>query len=192
MYKKLILIVGVILVMASAYAQKNKVVQTIEKLEIDRFLGTWYEIASAPTRFQKNCVANSKADYSLMEIDLLKIENSCDTKNGTTIAEGRAKIKDTKTNAKLTVTFTKFISWVYLFGGDFWVLDIASDYSYALIGEPGKRYAWVLSREQTLSDIKLERAYKILNKNGYDTCLVFTTAQSNGIQERRALCDIFE
>lgn len=192
MYNKLWIGIFLAILSFSLYAAKNKAVRTVNSVELDRYLGTWYEIASIPNRFEAKCVANSKSEYSLVEMDLIKVINSCDTQNGTYSIEGRGKIKDKKTNAKFGVTFTNFISWVYLFEGNYWVLDVADDYSYAVVGEPGRRYAWILSRSESLSDHLLERAYRVLNKNSYDTCLVFTSVQSHGIQERKPLCDIFD
>lgn len=170
----------------------GSIVQTVESVDLNRYIGTWYEIASIPQSFQKKCVANSKAQYSLTKNKLIKVLNSCETKNGDTKeAEARAKVvSQDNSNSKLKVTFVKIFDWVFSFGGNYWILALADDYSYAVVGDPTTEYAWILSRTPQMSQSDLEEAHKALKQNGYDTCKILTTIQDGGFSERKPLCEI--
>ena len=165
-------------------------IPTAHFVDLNRYVGKWYEVASIPQSFQKQCVANTTAEYSFAEKGLIKVLNSCDTKTGKRdSAEGRAKVVDTSSNSKLKVTFVKIITWVFAFGGDYWILDVSPDYSYALIGAPKLDYAWILSRTPSLEKttfIEIESKYKAL---GYDTCQILTSVQSAGLGKRIPLCE---
>lgn len=168
-------------------------VQTVDSVDLNRYLGTWYEIASIPQSFQKACVGNTVAEYSLTKANTVKVLNSCDTKTGARkTAEARAKIVDKDSNAKLKVTFVKIFNWVYSFGGNYWILDLAEDYSYAVVGDPTTEYAWILSRTPQVSHDDLVAANQNLLKNGYDTCKVLTSIQDGGFSERKTLCEVLK
>ena len=167
----------------------SKEVKVVDSVDLERYIGTWYEVASIPQRFQKKCVGNTTAEYS-MDDDLIKVVNSCDTEGPRKIAEARAKVTDPKTNAKLKVTFVKVFTWLYFAGGDYWILDLDEDYSYAVIGDSEAKYGWVLSRSPSISAEKLKRAEKVFKENGYDTCKVLTSIQDKGFRERKPLCEV--
>lgn len=168
-------------------------VQTVDYVDLNRYLGTWYEIASIPQSFQRQCVGNTTAEYSLTKANTIKVLNSCDTKSGARkTAEARAKIVDKDSNAKLKVTFVKIFNWVYSFGGSYWILDLAEDYSYAVVGDPTTEYAWILSRTPQMSHEDLVAANENLVKNGYDTCKVLTSIQNGGFSERKPLCELLK
>lgn len=187
-------LLSVFLILASnvfAMGGPQSNVQTVKHVDLDRYLGTWYEIASIPQSFQKMCVGNTVAEYSFTKNGLVKVLNSCDTKTGARkTAEARAKVIDKESNAKLKVTFVKIFDWVFSFGGNYWILDLAEDYSYAVVGDPSTDYAWILSRTPELSFNDLVSAEKNLAKNGYDTCKVLTSIQDGGFSERKPLCEV--
>lgn len=168
-------------------------IPTASYVDLQKYVGKWYEVASIPQSFQKQCVANTTAEYSLADDGLIKVLNSCDTDKGKrSVAEARAKVIDKKTNSKLKVTFVKIFDWIFAFGGNYWILDLAPDYSYALIGDPTREYAWILSRTPSFAPelfIKAEATFKAL---GYDTCAILTSVQSEGIGERVPLCKVAE
>jgi apolipoprotein D and lipocalin family protein len=117
--------------------------QPAKSVEIERYLGRWYELARYEAGFQKDCEAVT-ADYSLAAPGQIKVVNSCrqgsiDGKSKQAI--GKAKIVEGSRNAKLRVSFFG------PFYGDYWVLDRADDYSWAIIGEPSGRYLWLLHRQ---------------------------------------------
>lgn len=163
---------------------------TVPFVDLNKYLGKWYEVASIPMVFQKQCVGNTTAEYSEAEDGLIGVLNSCDTKDGDrSVAEGRAKVVDAESNAKLKVTFVKIIGWVFGFGGDYWILDLAPDYSYAVVGDPTLQYAWILSREPALGREVFVAAEQKLKSLGYNTCTVLTSVQDGGLSERTPLCE---
>ncbi len=147
---------------------------TVESVEIDQYLGLWYEIARFPNSFEKGCEGVT-AEYAWREDGLLSVVNSC-RKGGLDgdlkVATGRAKVVDPETNAKLKVSFFG------PFWGDYWIIDLADDYSLSLVGEPKGKYLWMLSRTPTISDAVNAEALAKLQSLGYDTSALYFTKQA--------------
>ena len=137
----------------------------VPRVEIDRYLGTWYEIARYPNRFQKECVAVT-ADYSLRPDGKIKVVNACrkETLDGKIKKiEGKAWVADKATNAKLKVQF------FWPFWGAYWIIDLGEDYEFAVVGHPKRKYLWILSRTPTLDQETLDGILARLPDKGYDT-----------------------
>ncbi|MGP2655699.1 lipocalin family protein [Malaciobacter sp. WC5094] len=136
-------------------SSKNLPLETVNKVDIQKYLGTWYEIARFEHRFEEGC-KNVTANYSLKQNGDIKVVNSCtQIKTGEkTQATGVAYATD-ETNSKLKVSFFR------PFYGDYWVLMLDEDYKYALVGSPNREYLWILSRTKTISK---ETKNKILAK----------------------------
>ena len=116
--------------------------QVVPHVDIDRYLGKWYEIALYPNWFEKGCF-RSTAFYEKLKDGQIKVSNRCrmhSPKGKLNEAIGYAKIADNKTNAKLKVQF------FWPFKGDYWIIDLDKDYQYAVISEPDRQYLWILSR----------------------------------------------
>ncbi len=161
----------------------------VPSVDLNQYIGKWYEIAAIPQSFQKNCVSNTTAEYSKAEDELLKVINSCEKADGSReVAEGRAKVVDATTNAKLKVTFVHIIFWIFRFGGDYWIIDLAPDYSYAVVGHPDRTYAWILSRTPAMATEELKTLEEKMKSLGYDTCQILTSVQNGGLQDRIPLC----
>jgi apolipoprotein D and lipocalin family protein len=188
-------IFGIFLMIAASASAANAQtdVRTVEKVDLKQYVGKWFEIASIPQSFQKKCVANVTADYSVNTDGYINVINSCLTAKGEAkVAKGAAKIIDTNSNAKLKVTFVKLVKWVFAFGGDYWVIDLANDYRYAVVGHPTREYGWILSRTPNIAVEDLKTISENLKLNGYDTCQFITTVQKNGLfSEKKPLCQAF-
>lgn len=147
--------------------------KTVPKVEISRYLGKWYEIASFPQWFQKDCAATT-ATYSLRPDGQIDVLNAC-RKGGLEgppdQAHGRAYAVD-ETATKLKVTF------FWPFYGDYWVIDLAPDYSYAVVGHPSRDYLWILSRTPTLDQATYGGIVTRLTGQGYDLARLSRTAQN--------------
>jgi apolipoprotein D and lipocalin family protein len=148
--------------------------QPAKPVEIERYLGRWYELARYEAGFQKDCEAVT-ADYSLAAPGQIKVVNSCrqgsiDGKSKQAI--GKAKIVEGSNNAKLRVSFFG------PFYGDYWVLDRADDYSWAIIGEPSGRYLWLLHRQASPGQDALRALSARAAKLGYDVGQLRWTKQS--------------
>lgn len=184
------LFLSVFFLIISSNSFSKTEVKTEQNVDLNRYIGKWYEIASIPQFFQRDCIGNSSAVYTLSSNNIIKVVNSCDTEEGKEIAEGRAKVVDKKTNSKLEVTFVNFFGWLFLLAGDYWILEVDENYSYALVGDPSTKYAWILSREESMSLDKLKAAEKVFLENGYDSCKILTSIQDNGFKERKPLCEV--
>jgi apolipoprotein D and lipocalin family protein len=143
-------------------------------VEIERYLGRWYEVARYEQAFQKGCEAVT-ADYSLRAAGEITVINTCHA-GGVTgkerIAKGKAKIVEGSNNAKLRVSFFG------PFCGDYWVLDRAEDYSWAIVGEPSGRYLWLLHRQAKPGDAALKALAGRAEAMGYDMKLLRWTRQA--------------
>ena len=123
-------------------------VTTIASLDVPRYMGTWYEIAKFPNRFQAKCVANTRARYLAQTDGSVQVLNSCTTADGSTIdALGKAIQVGAMTSPKLQVRFAPaWLSWLPMVWGDYWVIDLDADYQLAAVSDAKREYLWVLSR----------------------------------------------
>jgi len=142
-------------------------------VDIDRYLGTWYEIARYPNRFQKECVAVT-AEYSLRPDGKIKVVNACRKKTldgKLKKIEGKAWVADKATNAKLKVQF------FWPFRGAYWIIDLGQEYEYAVVGHPKRKYLWILSRTPDMASERYEAIVERLVKQGYDPARLQKTLQ---------------
>jgi len=145
--------------------------QPAKSVELSRYLGRWYELARYEQGFQKDCDGVT-ADYILRADGNISVLNSCRKPDGKQKqANGKAKIVDTATGAKLKVSFFG------PFYGNYWVLDRAEDYSWSIVGEPSGRYLWILSREPNPSQAKRDALIARAKALGYDTSMLRITKQ---------------
>ena len=171
-----IALMSVFLVAAPGLAAEREPLETVDSVDLERYLGKWYEIASYPMRFQKGCTATT-ATYSLRDDGLIKVVNRCrkDSLDGKAKeAVGRARVVDRETNAKLEVSFFG------PFWGDYWIIDLGPDYEYAVVGHPSRDYLWILSRTPTLDDDTYDEILSRLAEMGYPLGRLQKTLQPTG------------
>ena len=142
---------------------------TVASVDLSRYVGTWYEITRLPMWFQRHCV-DSKAIYSSRPDGLVGVHNECVTESGgVEQADGVATVVDPKTNARLMVAFDNWFA--RLFGsyreGNYWILDLDSEYRTAMVGTPDRRYLWILSRTPQLDDSTYQRLVERARQLGY-------------------------
>lgn len=166
--RKLLLLVCVLMASCSSYAKE---VETVDYVEVNRYLGTWYDIASYPQWFQKGCT-NTKALYELKHNGDIRVTNTCnkDTTDGKLKKSvGKAKIVDRDTNSKLKVSFFG------PFYGKYWIIDLDPNYEFAVVSDPTRSTLWILSRTPKLDPATLEGIFERLKDQEYDLSkLVFT------------------
>jgi len=142
-----------------------------KKVDLQKYLGRWYEIARYEQGFQKGCEGVT-ADYSLRTDGSIDVLNRCRKPDGrSSAAHGRAKVTDLTNQAKLKVSFFG------PFYGDYWILDHADDYRWSIVGEPSGRYLWLLDREATPPDEEVQKLYERARELGYDTSMLLRTKQ---------------
>ncbi|MFM5916955.1 MAG: lipocalin family protein [Novosphingobium sp.] len=156
----------------SKHAVGNTAVpQPAKPVELSRYLGHWYELARYEQGFQKDCDGVT-ADYALRDDGKISVLNTCRKPDGSIKrANGKAKVVDTTTGAKLKVSFFG------PFYGDYWVLDHADDYSWSIVGEGSGRYLWLLSRDSNPGQAKLDMLIDRARQLGYDTSMLRITKQ---------------
>jgi apolipoprotein D and lipocalin family protein len=155
----------------SGCSGEQKPLPTVEKVEVQKYLGTWYEIARYDVVFEKDC-GYVTANYKLKEDGDIKVTNSCTklTTNEPDQSIGTAYATD-ETNTKLKVSF------FWPFYGDYYVIDLAEDYSFALVGAPSREYLWILARTSTIDESVKERLLAKAQSLGFDTTKLLWTKQ---------------
>lgn len=146
---------------------------TVDYVDVARYMGTWYEIAKYPNGFQQGCSAVT-AEYALRDDGTVRVFNTCRESDGVTVKstiEGFATVTDKSTNAKLTVYF------FYPFGAPYWIIDLDEGYTYAVVGDPTRRFLWILSRTPTLDPSLYEQILQRLPEKGYDPSRLELTPQ---------------
>lgn len=148
----------------SSTASKQEL-KTVKNVDLNKYLGTWYEIVRLPAWFEKDCFGVS-ATYELRNDGKIKVLNKCfkNSLNGKVKeAVGKAWIVDKFTNAKLKVTF------FWPFAGNYWIIDLDDkNYEYAVVGEPNRKYFWVLSRSKIIEDNLLNNLLAKAKQQGYN------------------------
>ena len=159
-------------------------VRAVPAVDLTRYAGRWYEIVRLPNSFQAKCTGETTADYEPLPNGQLRVVNQCRQADGTLKrAEGRARLADRKgPSSKLKVRFAPaFLSFLSAVWGDYWVLDLTDDYSAALVGEPERRYLWVLSRTPVLADTTCRRMLDTARRQGFDVSrLIWSPAHAGG------------
>ena len=143
----------------------NAPLSVVSNVDLNRYVGRWYEIASFPQRFQRGCVATT-ANYTLRDDGRIRVENQCrdGSFNGELRrAEGVAWLTDpTSSQAKLKVQF------FWPFRGDYWIIELDPEYRYAVVGHPSRNYLWILSRTRTMKPADYEALLARIKAQGYD------------------------
>ncbi len=164
-------------------------VTAVKEVDLNRYLGRWFDVRSIPNRFQKGCT-DTTATYSLNADQSLRVENECtilDNDNGngkvkTSRVVGKAWVKN-EGRSQLKVSFAcLFGLCTELAGGNYWVLALGpiqqERYSWAIVGEPTRKYGWVLSRTATLSIDQMAEVETRLKEQGYIPSQFSSTPQS--------------
>ena len=136
--------------------------QTVAHVDLNRYLGLWYEIGRYPNSFQKGCLG-STALYTARPNGEIDVLNSCrDEQDGSLReAKGRAWVVDKASNARLKVSF------FWPFRGDYWIIDLGQEYEYAVVGTPNRKYLWILSRTPEMHPAILAKILLNVEKQGF-------------------------
>jgi apolipoprotein D and lipocalin family protein len=169
-----LLVAGLGLIALNAWAQPTPValpaLASIAALDVPRYLGTWYEIAKYPNSFQKKCVTNTQARYSLLGDGQLQVVNRCRLENGqTSEALGAARQQGDASSPRLKVRFAPaWLSFIPAVWGDYWVIDLDPAYQLAAVAEPKREYLWILSRTPQVDSKSYQALLERLTRQGFD------------------------
>ncbi|MBC7932234.1 MAG: lipocalin family protein [Rubrivivax sp.] len=181
---KKIVAAGLLMMLAAVLVRAEKKDRAPLRVEptvdLPRYAGLWYEIARLPNRFQEKCVGDVTAQYALRGADHLKVVNRCRKNDGRMAeADGVARLADKKEgNSRLKVRFAPaFLSFMPFVWGDYQIIELAPDYSYALVGEPGRKYLWILSRTPQMDEGAYRKLTETAASQGFDVSKLVRTKQ---------------
>lgn len=152
---------------------KSQTLQTVPMVDLEKYAGKWYEIAAYPQRFQKGCHCTT-AEYTLSNKGYVIVENRCnkDSVNGKqTYIKGKAFVVKNSGNARLKVQF------FWPFRAKYWIIDLADDYSWAVVSHPNKKYLWILSRTSKMNTGIYQEILGRLKEKGFDLNKLTITQQ---------------
>ncbi len=163
----------IIFIFMPAAALKSQTLQTVPNVDVNKYSGKWYEIASYPQRFQKGCHCTT-AEYTLSEKGYLIVENRCNrgsVDGKQSYIKGKAFVEKNSGNAKLKVQF------FWPLRAKYWIIDLADDYSYAVVSHPSKKYLWILSRKPKMDDGVYQQIISRVKEKGFDVEKLQVTKQ---------------
>lgn len=152
-------------------------VASVPELDISRYAGHWHEIARLPNAFQSQCAGEVTASYSLREDGLIGVRNACRNEEGEMeSAEGVARpVKGHP--GRLEVRFAPdWLSWLPPVWADYWVIDLDPGYTWALVGDPGRKTLWILSRSPSIDQETFDRIGESARTRGYDLQALIVSA----------------
>jgi apolipoprotein D and lipocalin family protein len=154
-------------------------VRSVPSVDLQRYVGAWYEIARYPNRFQRDCAGDVTATYATQPDGRISVLNRCRRADGTVNeASGVARPVEGAANARLKVRFAPaWLSVLPFVWGDYWIIGLAPDYGWAVVGTPDRKYLWVLARAAALSDADWAAALAAAKANGFDTARLERTRQ---------------
>jgi len=161
-------------------ATTGQELRVVPSVDLSRYAGTWYEIARLPNRFQDSCAGEVTATYRIDENGEIDVLNRCRQANGKMkSARGSARrASPSEPSSKLKVRFApallSFVPWVW---GDYWIIGLAPDYSYAVVGDPSRKYLWILSRTPQMEEAVYRKILEEAKKQGFNISRISRTRQ---------------
>ncbi|HQV23573.1 MAG TPA: lipocalin family protein [Agitococcus sp.] len=142
--------------------------QTVPKVDLNRYMGKWYEIAKIPNSFQKTCVSETTVTYTLLANHHVAGVNACKKANGELYQlKIDGKVQDAS-NAKIVFKITSsWLRFIPMVRADYWIVDLAADYSYAAVATADGKYLWILARQAQLNDSVYEQILQRVAKQGF-------------------------
>jgi len=173
---KILILAGIAfcLLAVSVSSQDKPPLQTVPAVDLQKYMGTWYEIAAFPQKFQKGCHCTTAA-YEMTDKGFVRVINTCrkDSADGKVkTASGKAFVIKGTGNAKLRVQF------FWPFRGDYWIIDLADDYSYAVVGAPDRDYLWILARTPQMNETLYREIVARCAAKSFDVTRLAFTDQS--------------
>jgi apolipoprotein D and lipocalin family protein len=155
------------------YLSKNEfsTLEVVPHVELEKYLGKWYEIAHLPAKFQEGC-NETTATYTLLKDGGISVLNQSIKNGKKKQAKGKAKVVDRNSNAKLKVTF------FWPFYGDYWIIKLGNTYDYAVVGTPNREYLWILNRTPKMDEKLYSQLIEFAKSKGFDIARLIKTIQS--------------
>lgn len=160
--KSLLRVSAVAFLVAASMSCAGQTVDSVPSLDLARYAGRWYEIAAFPMFFQRRCTGDTTAEYAIRPDGEIDVTNRCRTDDGFDEARGSAWAPQAGNFARLKVSF------FWPFRSDYWVIGLDPDYRWAVIGQPSRKYLWILARSPQLAKDQLDLALQAAARQGYD------------------------
>ena len=144
--------------------------EVVPHVELEKYLGKWYEIAHLPAKFQEGC-DETTATYTLLKDGSISVLNQSIKDGKMKQAKGKAKVVDKDSNAKLKVTF------FWPFYGDYWIIKLGNNYDYSVVGTPNRKYLWILSRTPRMDDKLYSQLIEYAESKGFEVSKLIKTLQ---------------
>lgn len=176
----LLLIAGALLVKAEKKKKDREPLRVVPSVDLARYTGLWYEVARLPNRFEEKCAADVTARYEQVGSSRLQVINQCRKHDGRlTKAVGEARVASRDgSNSRLKVRFAPgFLSFLPFVWGDYQIMALASDYSYALVGDESRKYLWILARTPQLDEATYRKLVAAAAAQGFEVSRLRRTKQ---------------
>lgn len=144
---------------------------TVPYVDVNQYLGVWYEQAVIPFYFERGC-SKTFATYSLNTDKTIKVNNTC-TRNGRPTSSIGKAIAEDSTNSKLKVEFIQTLD----IGGQYWIVRLGENYSYSVVSSPDYKYLWILSRVQNMPETLYQSIIADLKKDNFPVEKLVRTQQ---------------
>jgi apolipoprotein D and lipocalin family protein len=154
------LMAAVFVTLGCSAGEPKTMLTTVKQVDLQRYSGTWYELASYPQFFERGC-SNVKATYTPKD-GYVEVFNQSIKKGKENNIKGKAFVVNHSGNAKLKVQF------FWPFKGNYWIIDLADDYSWALVSDPNRKTLWILSRSPKMDESLYNSLIAKLLARGFD------------------------
>ena len=173
---------GLVFAVSLAASAADQPVRSVPSVDLQRYVGRWYEIARYPNRFQRSCAGEVTATYERRDDGRIRVVNRCLRSDGSVNeAEGVARVVEGTGSARLKVRFAPgWLSALPFVWGDYWVIGLADDYRWAVVGTPDRKYLWILSRDPQMPEADRAAAEATIKDNGFDLTRLAPTRQEKG------------
>jgi apolipoprotein D and lipocalin family protein len=165
------------LLLGAPPARAQTPLPTVDKVDFVRWAGTWYEIARLPNKLEQLCVGDVSTEFKLRGMRTYDLVTRCRRADGTEEVDvGIARVQDTTTNAKMEWRFLPLaLAWWPFAWSDYWIVDLAPDYSYAMAAMPSRESLWILARRTDMDGATYERLVAKARALGFDTAKLIRT-----------------
>ncbi|MDP3451760.1 MAG: lipocalin family protein [Bacteroidales bacterium] len=158
------LISGLFTLFAVSCSTAYLALDSAEEFDLEKYMGKWYEIYRLPNKFEEG-LEDITAHYELTDDGRVIVTNEgrvIEDRSRIKQAKGKAWVPDPKEPSKLKVSF------FWPFSGDYWILKIDPEYTHALVGDPGGKFLWILSRERKPDPEIVEQLKAYASTLGFD------------------------
>lgn len=167
-----------LLLLATTAAGAVEPNRPVPAVDLERYAGTWHEQARLPMVFQRRCARDTTATYTPRTDGRIDVLNRCTTADGRVLAARGVARRVGDSGSQLQVRFAPAaLSFLPFVWGDYWIVGLDESYRWAMVGSPGRRYLWILSREPTIDSALRARLVERARAMGYPVDeLVFAPA----------------